>query len=164
MADSRPTGSAAGVPAEVSAEVPAEVPPEVPVADVLAVHQLYGRQSHAIDSGRAAGWAATFTPDGRFRSPSYPEPATGTAALTAFAERFHAGCAESGERLRHVVSTVDVRTGQNPDTVHALAYLQIVGTPAGGVPRLHRITVLDDELVRTAAGWRVRRRTVHRDS
>ncbi|SFO86710.1 nuclear transport factor 2 family protein [Amycolatopsis rubida] len=136
---------------------------EVPVEDVLAVHQLYGRQSHAIDSGQAARWAGTFTPDGEFVSPSYPEPAAGAAALTAFAERFHTGCAESGERLRHVVSTVEVRSGQSGDALRALAYLQIVGTPEGGSPRLHRLTVLDDELVRTTGGWRVRRRTVHRE-
>ncbi|MFF0144888.1 SnoaL-like protein [Amycolatopsis sulphurea] len=135
----------------------------VPAADVLAVHQLYGRQSHAIDSGRAAEWAATFAADGRFDSPSYPEPAIGTAELTAFAERFHAGCEESGERLRHVVSTVEVRTGQSVETLRARAYLQIVGTTSGGEPRLHRITVLEDELTHTVDGWRVRRRTVRRD-
>ncbi|WP_020660726.1 nuclear transport factor 2 family protein [Amycolatopsis benzoatilytica] len=136
---------------------------EVPAETVLAVHQLYGRQSHAIDSGQARRWAGTFTPDGEFVSPSYPEPAVGTEALTAFAERFHTGCVASGERLRHVVSTVEVRTGPSADAVRALAYLQLVGTPEGGAARLHRITVLDDELVRTADGWRVRRRTVHRE-
>jgi 3-phenylpropionate/cinnamic acid dioxygenase small subunit len=131
-------------------------------ADVLAVHQLYGRQSHAIDSGRAADWAATFTADGEFHSPSYPEPSRGSAELTAFAERFHAGCRASGEVLRHVVSTVEVLPG-GPDALRARAYLQIVGTPAGEPSRLHRLTTLDDDLVRTPEGWRVHRRTVRRD-
>ncbi|SFW79004.1 nuclear transport factor 2 family protein [Amycolatopsis australiensis] len=128
---------------------------QVATEDVVAVHQLYGRQSHAIDSGDAAGWAATFTADGEFRSPTYPEPATGTAELTAFAERFHA----AGEHLRHVVSTIHVRPGATPDTLRADAYLQIVAST-----HLVRLTVLDDELARTGGGWRVRRRTVHRDS
>ncbi|GAA1958664.1 nuclear transport factor 2 family protein [Amycolatopsis minnesotensis] len=127
----------------------------VATEDVVAVHQLYGRQSHAIDSGRAAEWAATFTADGEFHSPSYPEPAIGTGGLTAFAARFH----ESGEQLRHVVSTVHVRRGNTTDTLFADAYLQIVAST-----RLVRLTVLEDELVRTEGGWRVRRRTVHRDS
>ncbi|MGW4526531.1 nuclear transport factor 2 family protein [Amycolatopsis sp. NPDC004378] len=127
----------------------------VATEDVVAVHQLYGAQSHAIDSGRAAGWAATFTADGEFRSPTYPEPAVGTAELTAFAERFPS----SGEKLRHVVSTVHVRPGDTPDTLRADAYLQIVAST-----HLVRLTVLEDDLVRTADGWRVRRRTVHRDS
>ncbi|MGK3201341.1 nuclear transport factor 2 family protein [Amycolatopsis sp. MEPSY49] len=127
----------------------------VATEDVVAVHQLYGRQSHAIDSGRAADWAATFTPDGEFRSPTYPEPAAGTGELTAFAERFHA----SGETLRHVISTVHVRPGDTPDTLRADAYLQIVAPT-----HLVRLTVLEDELVRAGDGWLVRRRTVRRDS
>ncbi|AXB42367.1 nuclear transport factor 2 family protein [Amycolatopsis albispora] len=131
----------------------------VPAHEVMAVHQLYGAQSHAIDEGRAADWAATFTPDGEFRSPSYPEPAIGTAMLTAFAERFHQSCAESGETLRHVVSTIEVRPGGDPDTLLVRAYLQITGPS-----RLHRLTVLADELARTGDGWRVRRRAVHRDA
>ncbi|GAA1851626.1 hypothetical protein GCM10009836_34530 [Pseudonocardia ailaonensis] len=135
---------------------------EVPIADVMAVHQMYGRQSHSIDSGHAADWAATFTADGEFHSPSYPA-ACGTAELVAFAERFHAGSA-AGEVLRHVVSTVDVAAGEGPDALNALAYLQIIGTPPGAASRLHRITTLDDELVRTPAGWRIRRRTVLRDA
>ena len=129
---------------------------------MLAVHQLYGRQSHAIDSGRAADWAATFTSDGEFRSPSYPEPSTGTAELTAFAERFHAACVESGETLHHVISTVDV-AATGPDALTSTAYLQIVGTPRGESSRLLRITTIVDELVRTPGGWRIRRRVVLRD-
>ncbi|MEU6644121.1 nuclear transport factor 2 family protein [Saccharomonospora sp. NPDC046836] len=136
---------------------------DVAVADVLAVHQLYGRQSHAIDSGRAADWAATFTSDGEFRSPSYPAPSSGAAELIAFAERFHAQCATSGEVLRHVISTIEVLPA-GPDALHARAYLQIIGTPAGEPSRLHRLTRIDDELVRTSSGLRIRRRTVHRDA
>ncbi|MDT8913296.1 nuclear transport factor 2 family protein [Amycolatopsis sp. PS_44_ISF1] len=139
--------------------------PEAAFEDVLAVHQLYGRQSHAIDSGRAREWAETFTADGEFSSPSYPAPSTGTAGLTAFAERFHAGCLASGETLRHVVGTVDVRPGATPDELSAHAYLQIIGTPAdGSPPRTHRLTVIADELRRTAGGWRIRHRVVHRDA
>lgn len=135
---------------------------DISAEDVLAVHQLYGRQSHAIDSGRAADWAATFTADGEFHSPSYPDPAIGAAELTAFAERFHAGCVESGEVLRHVVSTVEVIPA-GPDTLTARAYLQIVGTPSGEPSRLHRLTTVVDDLVRTPAGWRIDRRIVLRD-
>ncbi|MCE3554111.1 nuclear transport factor 2 family protein [Pseudonocardia sp. RS11V-5] len=135
---------------------------DISAEDVLAVHQLYGRQSHAIDSGRAADWAATFTADGEFHSPSYPEPAVGAAELTAFAERFHAGFLESGEVLHHVISTVDV-TPVGSDTLTSRAYLQIVGTPTGRPSRLHRLTTVVDDIVRTPSGWRIDRRTVLRD-
>ncbi|RTL63366.1 MAG: nuclear transport factor 2 family protein [Pseudonocardiaceae bacterium] len=135
---------------------------DVVTEDLMAVQQLYGRQSHAIDSGRAADWADTFTVDGEFHSPSYPQPAVGSDGLTAFAERFHAVCVESGEVLRHVVSTVEVRDA-GPDALTCEAYLQIVGTPRGGDSRLHRITTIVDDMVRTPDGLRIRRRTVLRD-
>ncbi|WP_051033058.1 nuclear transport factor 2 family protein [Rhodococcus rhodochrous] len=137
-------------------------PTQVSTEDVVAVHQLYGRQSHAIDSGRAEDWASTFTVDGEFHSPSYPAPARGVAELVAFAERFHADCRARGEVLRHVLGTVEVRQS-GPDTLHSRAYLQIVGTPTGGSVRLHRITVVEDDLARTAEGWRIRHRAVHPD-
>ncbi|MBH0120493.1 nuclear transport factor 2 family protein [Rhodococcus sp. NPDC003382] len=144
----------------MNAQIPC--PSQVSTDDVVAVHQLYGRQSHAIDSGRAEDWAATFTVDGEFLSPSYPAPARGADELVAFAERFHADCRARGEVLRHVLGTVEVRPA-GPGALHSRAYLQIVGTPAGDSVRLHRITVLEDEIEMTADGWKIRRRTVHPD-
>lgn len=135
----------------------------VSTADVIAVYQLYGRQSHAIDSGRAEDWAATFTVDGEFHSPTYPEPARGTDELVAFARRFHASCQEQREALRHVIGTVDVRRTGSAELC-ASAYLQIIGTPEGQPTRLHRITMIEDRLHATPGGWRVYRRTVHPDA
>ncbi len=54
---------------------------------IVEIHQLYGRQSHLIDEGHASEWAATFTADGEFHSPSYPAPVVGVEALTQFATR-----------------------------------------------------------------------------
>ncbi|WP_418063762.1 nuclear transport factor 2 family protein [Pimelobacter simplex] len=143
---------------------------EVPAAVVIAATRLYARQSRLIDEGDAPGWAATFTADGVFDSPSYPEPAVGTAALVRFAEDFRASCARTATRLRHVVTTVDVlpvpAAAGDPARVVAHAYLQIVATPAGEESRLVRLTTLTDELVRDDAaphGWRVARRRVRRD-
>jgi uncharacterized protein (TIGR02246 family) len=128
------------------------------------LERLYARQSRLIDSGDAAGWAATFTEDGAFHSPSYPEPAVGTAALTAFAERFFAAGVESGTTSRHVVTNVDVEPGVDADHLTAHAYLQIVATPRGAESRLVRLTVLTDELVRGADDrWRFASRRVTRD-
>ena len=135
----------------------------VPEPGALAqVHQLYGEQSGHIDEGRAADWAATFEPAGEFRSPSYPEPVLGTAALVAFAERFAAADRDAGTRTRHVITNVAVET-TGPAALTARGYLQIISTPAGGEPRLLRMTTFTDELVRTGGRWRVRRREVRRD-
>jgi 3-phenylpropionate/cinnamic acid dioxygenase small subunit len=131
-------------------------------ATAAAVQSLYARQSHLIDGGDAAGWAATFTADGVFASPSYPAPVTGTADLTAFAARFAEAGRTSGDVQRHVVTNVDV-VEATADELRVRAYLQIVGTRAGEDARLVRITTLHDRLVRDADGWLVARRDVVRD-
>jgi len=124
--------------------------------------RLYARQSRLIDSGDALGWAQTFTTDGVFSSPSYPEPARGTAQLVAFAERFAAGNA-SGTVSRHVVTNVDVLPGADEDHLVVHAYLQIVATPRGELSRLIRLTSLTDQWVRLDGIWRVAHRQVRRD-
>ncbi|GAA2564834.1 MULTISPECIES: nuclear transport factor 2 family protein [Streptomyces] len=139
------------------------VPGPVASARLAEIHQLYHLQSHLIDGGRAGAWAATFTPDGSFASPTYPAPVTGTAALTAFAERFAAGCAADRTVRRHVVSNVAVTGDDGDGTLRVEAYLQIVATPAGGTPHTERFTSLTDRVVHDGEGWRVATRVVRRD-
>ena len=56
------------------------------------IRQLLGRYNLAIDLGDAAGWAATFAPEGVFRCTGVPEghplggEVTGVDALMAYAE------------------------------------------------------------------------------
>ena len=135
---------------------------EVPDLVAVQVMRLYARQSRLIDSGDAAAWAATFTADGVFASPSYPEPATGTQQLIAFAERFAAGNA-SGTVSRHVITNVDVLPGADEDRLVVHAYLQIVATPRGEFSRLVRLTTITDQLRRLDGAWRVAHRQVLRD-
>ncbi|MEU4894893.1 nuclear transport factor 2 family protein [Streptomyces sp. NPDC044780] len=127
------------------------------------IHQLYALQSHLIDGGRAAEWAATFTAGATFDSPSYPAPVTGTAALTAFAERFAADCAAEGVVRRHVIGNIAVTGDDGAGTLRVEAYLQIVATPRGGTPRTERFTTLTDQVVHDGDGWRIAARTVRRD-
>ncbi len=127
-----------------------------------AVQALYARQSHLIDGGDAAGWAATFTPDGVFASPSYPAPVEGADALTAFAARFAEAGRATGDVQRHVVTNVDV-VEHAEDALDVRAYLQIVGTRPGEDARLVRLTTLHDRLVADGDGWLVARRDVLRD-
>jgi 3-phenylpropionate/cinnamic acid dioxygenase small subunit len=136
---------------------------EVPAAVAEAITRLYARQSRLIDGGDAAGWAATFTSEGEFHSPSYPQPAVGTAELVAFATRFWETGQATGVVSRHVITNVDVLPGAGEDEVVAHAYLQIVATPRGEDSRLVRLTTVTDRLVRQADGWRVARRDVRRD-
>lgn len=129
---------------------------------LVRLQHFYAAQSHLIDEGDARAWASTFTDDGVFDSPSYPEPVTGTDALTAFAERFVADARARGEITRHVVTNVFV---QHADTRTATvrAYLQIVTTPAGQPSRLVRQTTVTDDVESDGTSWRIRRRVVRRD-
>lgn len=134
----------------------------IDTATAVAVQLLYGRQSHAIDSGRAAEWAATFTGDGVFDSPSYPEPEVGTAALTAFAQRFSDSAADAQERRRHVITNLAIdRVTDDELTVDC--YLQIVATPRGGDTRIVRFTAVHDRVVLRDGRWLIANRTVSRD-
>lgn len=135
---------------------------DVGAVAIVEIHQLYGRQSHLIDEGHAAGWAATFTADGEFHSPSYPAPVVGTAALTEFADAFFTNASVAGEAHRHVITNIAVeRTGDDELEVHA--YLQIVATRIGGESRLVRFTTVADRVVREGGQWLIARRAVRRD-
>ncbi|WP_420879736.1 nuclear transport factor 2 family protein [Rhodococcus sp. (in: high G+C Gram-positive bacteria)] len=135
---------------------------DVGAVAIVEIHQLYGRQSHLIDEGHAAGWAATFTADGEFHSPSYPAPVVGTAALTEFADAFFTNASVAGEAHRHVITNIAVeRTGDDELEVHA--YLQIVATRIGGESRLVRFTIVTDRVVREDGQWLIARRAVRRD-
>ena len=135
---------------------------EVDAATVARLHQLYGRQSHLIDGGDAIGWAQTFTDDGEFHSPSYPEPVSGTDDLIAFAERFHARARAANEVHRHVITNVAI-DGPEDGAATVRAYLQIVATSVGGDSRLVRMTTFTDRVVLDGDRWRIARRDVRRD-
>ncbi|WP_072806503.1 nuclear transport factor 2 family protein [Rhodococcoides yunnanense] len=128
----------------------------------VAVQLLYGRQSHAIDSGRAHDWAATFTEDGVFDSPSYPDPVIGTAALARFARGFFDDAVAASEKRRHVVTDVAVEPVADGE-VAVDCYLQIVATPRGGESRVVRFTTVHDRVVRVDGHWRIAHRRVARD-
>lgn len=132
-------------------------------AEVLAdIQQLYAHQSHHIDSGRRRQWAKTFTADGVFDSPSYPEPIRGTAALEDFVAHFHENSAAHGQTRRHIVDNIAVdMAGDGRLTVQA--YISIVATSGDGQVRVLRLTSANDEVVHEAGRWRIARRTIRRD-
>ncbi|GAB2632799.1 nuclear transport factor 2 family protein [Prescottella soli] len=135
---------------------------DVGAAAFVEIHQLYGRQSHLIDEGHAAEWAATFTAEGEFHSPSYPAPVVGTTALTEFAHGFFTNASVAGEAHRHVLTNIVVGRIAD-DELEVRAYLQIVATRIGGDSRLVRFTTVTDRVVREDGCWRIARRTVRRD-
>ncbi|MGO4385093.1 nuclear transport factor 2 family protein [Specibacter sp. RAF43] len=123
---------------------------------LLAVLQLYGAQSRAIDTGAAQSWADTFTASGRFESPTYPEPVVGREALISFAEGF----TRNTPRARHVITNAHLTEMISARQATAAAYLMVVQTSEQGGVQILRLTTIEDELVMTDGVWKVSRRRV----
>jgi SnoaL-like domain len=131
----------------------------LPVEDALAIHELYARQSHAIDAGDGHGWAATFTDDGVFASPSYPAAVQGTPALVSFVDDLSIDSKAMGHSLQHWIGNLRL-SPTGPEDVEAVAYLSLVAVTPGQPPVPLRNVWLTDRLVRSDAGWRLSRRDV----
>ncbi|MFD7076627.1 nuclear transport factor 2 family protein [Nocardioides sp. NPDC059952] len=125
----------------------------------VEVQHFYGRQSLAIDRGEAADWAAMFTADGVFDSPTYPDPVVGTSALEEFARTVHRG----NQHLHHIVTNVAL-DDVTDDAVLVRANLLIVTTHdiTTGEARIERITTITDQF-RRLPELRLHHRLVVRD-
>ena len=128
--------------------------------DRLAILDLYARQSHLIDGGDADGWAATFTEDGAFESPTYRLTATGRAELAKFAADSNGAALARGVQLRHWIGQVVIDPTDGGADVQA--YLVIVATSREG-SRIDRSLQVIDVLARAGGAWRVASRKVFRD-
>ncbi|MEV0081606.1 MULTISPECIES: nuclear transport factor 2 family protein [Saccharopolyspora] len=126
---------------------------------LLEILNLLGKQAHAIDGGAARQWAETFTPDGVFRSPTYPEPVRGREALTEFAAAF----AANNPRAHHIVTNVCIDREISADECHVKANLLIVRTTSSDAVAIDRVTTIDDSFVRHGGLWRIAERVVTRD-
>lgn len=133
----------------------------ITVEDRLAILDLFARQSHCIDGGDAAGWAATYAIEGSFHSPTYKLTATGRVALQEFAASSNAGARSRGEQFRHHVSAV-LLTPKSAAEVTSVSYLMILATTLDGT-RVDRSVRMFDELVKVEGEWLVASRTVLRD-
>ncbi len=117
------------------------------VDDLVEIQQLYARYNWTIDAGDSEGYASTFTPDGVFNAN------VGHDAIVKFADTFHAGL---GSHVRHWNTN-----------------LMILPTPNGAIGQVYLVLVdfankpativtsasYTDELVKTAQGWRFKKRT-----
>jgi hypothetical protein len=132
------------------------------IADRLEILDLYARQAHLIDGGDAAGWAATFTDQGVFESPTYRLTAVGRAELARFAADSNGAAWARGEQLRHWLDQVVV--DRTPEGAQVRAYLLIVATSSTtGTSRIDRSLRVTDELVQVDGRWLLASRRVLRD-
>jgi hypothetical protein len=120
--------------------------------DHAEIQQLYAKYNHAIDSGNAEEWAATFTSDGVFNNRF-----TGREALIGFVNNWKV----NGTSRRHWNSNLTV-TASAPGAKGSV-YLMLVDV--GVKPAAVMATgVYSDELIKTADGWRFKSRMVKMDA
>ena len=119
--------------------------------DHAEIQQLYARYAHTIDSGDAAGWADTFTPDGVFAN------SRGRDGLMEFANNFHKS---NGGYTRHwntqilIMPTAEGATGS--------CYLLLYNTRTRP-PTVIASAIYRDVLVKTSDGWRFTQRAAEVD-
>jgi phenylacetate-coenzyme A ligase PaaK-like adenylate-forming protein len=119
--------------------------------DFVDIQQLYAKYNWSLDAGDADAYASTFTPDGVFNNN------VGHDAIVKFANTFHAGL---GAHVRHwntnlmILPTSEGASGQ--------VYLVLVdfGTKP---PTIATSASYSDELVKTAQGWRFKKRATKGD-
>ena len=120
--------------------------------DFVEIQQLYARYNWTIDTGDAEGYASTFTPDGVFMNN------VGHDAIAKFVTTFHAGM---GSHVKHwntnlmITPTAEGASGQ--------VYLVLVdfGTKPASIATSANYS---DDLVKTAQGWRFKKRTTKGDA
>jgi hypothetical protein len=119
--------------------------------DLVEIQQLYATYNWTLDAGDAEGYAATFTPDGVFNNN------VGHDAIVKFANTFHAGL---GAHVHHwntnlmILPTAEGASGQ--------VYLVLVDF-ATKPASIATSATYSDELVKTAQGWRFKKRATKGD-
>ena len=133
---------------------PAEAASRLTPQDMADIQQLYARYNFAIDTGDAAGWADTFTPDGVFAGRF-----TGREALMGFIKLWREKL--GGANRRHWNSNLTL--SPTPQGAHGAVYLMLldVGAKPTGIASTGTYS---DELVKTANGWRFKSRAVNNDA
>jgi hypothetical protein len=133
----------------------------VSAADYIEIQQLYHRYCHALDLGPAGGLADLYTEDGEFTSGRGPGKAAEVRTPMKGREAFSKIGGMGGSR--HFTSNLVVN--KTPTGASASCYLLLydVRVTPPTPPQLVEIAIYDDTLVKTAKGWRFKKRVVWRD-
>lgn len=126
---------------------------ELSTQDYIDIEQLYAQYNHAIDSGDAEAWAATFTPDGQFMR------FTGADALKGFIKQWRENM--NGANRRHWNSNLRIEpTADGANGTVLLMLLDVGAKPAS----ILSTGMYKDTLVKTPQGWRFKSRNIQSDA
>ena len=119
--------------------------------DLIEIQQLYTTYNWALDSGDSEGYASTFTPDGVFNNN------VGHDAIVKFADTFHAGL---GSHVKHWNTNLMILPSATGATGQVYLVLVDFGTKPASIATSANYS---DELVKTAQGWRFKKRATKGD-
>jgi len=149
--------------------------PELSTEDRLAIHELYSRGTRYITMRNIEGWLELFTEDAVFFLPGVEKFGVPDMTMTGHAElrRFVTDTIEGkydpamglerGTKKRYLVSNIMLDAAVE-NAARGSAYMFLVLAGQGGKPPvLFGTGVYDDEFVKTAGGWKIRRRTLTAD-
>jgi hypothetical protein len=135
--------------------------PDVDGETYSQIQHFYAWQSQLLDFNKFEEWAATFTEDGSFLAPGFPEPVRGRTPLAVGTRKNHEGI-DPSIAIRHWFNMTTVEPCAD-GSVRALSYVIVIRTPHGGEPFIYRSTICEDVLVREGGQWLVRERVIRRD-
>ncbi|MET9608878.1 nuclear transport factor 2 family protein [Streptomyces sp. NPDC006512] len=126
------------------------------------VQQFYAHQMRILDAHDTERWAATFTEDAVFETPSLSVPVRARTGLAGYVRAGAERQRRAGSRLDHWIGMLDVRP--QPDGVlHTRCSALVYVTPAGGGSKVLHVYVMEDVLLRTRGEWRTAHRRITRD-
>lgn len=111
--------------------------------DYIEIQQLYARYNWTIDAGDVEGYVALYTPDGTFNT------FNGADGLRTFMKN------RQGGTRRHWNSNLVITPATDGAAGRVYLMLVDVGTKP---PSISSAARYDDRLVKTAQGWRFKRR------
>jgi len=134
--------------------VPGLAATKLTTQDYMEIEQLYATYNHAIDSGDADAWAATFTDDGVFNARF-----TGTEQLKGFIKLWLEKL--DGANRRHWNSNLKVDA--TAEGANGAVYLILYNVGVKPVA-IATTGMYADTLVKTRMGWRFKTRVVKADA
>ncbi|MCY4029736.1 MAG: nuclear transport factor 2 family protein [Acidobacteria bacterium] len=133
-------------------------PTELTGADYAEIERLYGLYNQGADFRDAEMWLSAFAEDAVFRTGPGQEQ-RGMAELRAGREARNQG--QTGDNGRRHLNSSFVITATE-DGAKGRAYW-VLNDVTGPEPRTVASGYYDDTFVKTADGWKIRTRTLHRD-
>ena len=126
------------------------------VEDRLEILNLIASYSHAADGTDAEAYADCFTDDGVFHGRVGMPDESRIAGREALIKFHRAAVARRGEvQNRHIQTNTQVVT-QTTEAALARTYLLVMISRGDKPPEPGLTSVYEDELTKTAAGWRIR--------